>query len=139
MNQQPQKLNEMFNKKIVRKVLQQTWALDGNPGYDPNKLSDDQSSVVSQLIYDIFGGEILKTNKKKSWHFYNRINGERIDLALSETEKTYPYSHFQDLTSTPEEIHNYFAQEDYSTFYMKFISVFEEVIGLNKNRYKSAV
>ncbi len=129
----------MFNKKIVLKALQQTWALEGNPGCNTNKTVDDQSSVTSRLIYDIFGGEILKTGKKKGWYFYNRIDGERIYFALPETDKSYHESRFQDLSSTPEETRNYFALEDYSTFYMRFIKVFEEIVGLKKYQYEAAV
>jgi ssDNA-specific exonuclease RecJ len=85
------------------------------------------------LIYDIFGGEILKTHEKKGWHFYNRINGKRYDFAKSETGKFSNDNCFEDLPSNIDEIHNYFEQEQYSPFYMRFIREFEETVGLENS------
>ncbi len=124
----------MFNRKVVKKALKKTWALDVNPGNKSYKYAGDMSSVTSRLIYDVFGGEILKTHKKKDWHFYNRIDGERIDFTRSEMVKSSGNSRFEDLHSTPDETDNYFAQEDYSVFSLRFIRSFEEVIGLKKYR-----
>jgi hypothetical protein len=86
------------------------------------------------LIHDFFGGEILKTHKKRGWHFYNRINGERIDFTRSETSKSSGNVLFEDIPATPDETQKYFAQEDYSTFLMKFVGAFEERVGLKKSR-----
>lgn len=124
----------MFNRKVVQKALKQTWALDGNPEYGLNRPEDGQSSVTSRLIYDVFGGEILKTRKKEGWYFYNRINGERVDFTGSETNKLSRDYRFGDIPSAPDETYNYFAQEDYSTFYMRFVRAFEEAVGLEKYR-----
>ena len=74
----------MFNRSTIQTALKRTWELDNNPGLTPYIPADNESSVISQLIYDIFGGEILKTHNKRGWHFYNRINGERIDFTKSE-------------------------------------------------------
>jgi hypothetical protein len=124
----------MFNRKVVQKALKQTWALDGNPECGFNSPEDGQSSVTSRLIYDVFGGEILKTRKKEGWYFYNRINGERVDFTGSETNKLSRDYRFGDIPSAPDETYNYFAQEDYSTFYMRFVRAFEEAVGLEKYR-----
>jgi len=83
-------------------------------------------------IHDIFGGEILKTHKKKGWHFYNRINGERIDFTRSEMGKSSEDNRFEDIPSTPDETYNYFQEEDYSTYFMRFVRAFEEAVGLDK-------
>jgi hypothetical protein len=124
----------MINRKVVQKALKQTWALDGNTACDLYRPEDSQSSVTSRLIYDVFGGEILKTREKKGWHFYNRINGERVDFTGSETNKLSANYRFEDIPSAPDETYYYFAQEDYSTFYMRFIRAFEEAVGLEKYR-----
>jgi hypothetical protein len=39
---------------------------------------------------------------------------------------------FEDIPSTPNETYNYFPQEDYLTFLMKFVRAFEEAVGLEK-------
>jgi len=128
----------MFNKLAVQKALKRSWSLDTNPGWTPDNPSDGLGSITSQLIHDIFGGEILKTRKKKGWHFYNRVDGEYIDFTKSKIDNSSEDkdNRFEDLPSTPDETQNYFEQEDYSTLFMRFIWAYEEVIGLNKYKYR---
>jgi hypothetical protein len=121
---------------IVHEALKRTWVLENNPGLTPDNPANGHDSVVSLLIHDIFGGEILKTHNKKGWHFYNRIDGERIDFTKPETEKLPEVNNFEDIPSSPDETHNYFAQEDYSTFFMRFIRAFEESVGLEKYQHE---
>ena len=124
----------MFNREVVQKALKETWALDGDSRCNSSKPADENSRLTSHLIYDIFGGEILKTHKKEGWYFYNRINGERVDFAGSEANRLSENNRFEDIPSAPDETYYYFAQEDYSTFYMRFIRAFEEAVGLEKYR-----
>ena len=126
----------MFNRMVVQEALKHSLTLDNNPGWIPENPTDDQSSAASLLIHDIFGGEILKTHKKKGWHFYNRIDGERIDFMRTEMDKSSGENCFEDLPSTPDETYNYFEKEEYATFFMRFIWAFEEAVGLDK--YQSA-
>jgi hypothetical protein len=128
----------MFLKKIVKKALNQTWSKDDRVGYITDQTSDGQSSIVSRLIFDIFGGEILKTHFKNSWHFYNRIDGESIDFSLTESNKVTSAISFEDIPSTPDEIGSYYPEEDYSNFFFRFIRVFEEVVGLKRRRFRIA-
>lgn len=122
----------MFDKKVVQEALKRSWALDNNPDLKAEDHADDQDSVVSLLIHDIFGGEILKTHKKKGWHFYNRVNGERMDFTVSEMDKSSGDNLFEDIPSTPDETYNYLQPEDYSNYFMKFVRAFEEAVGLEK-------
>ena len=124
----------MFNKKVVQKALKQTWESDDYSGYFTNESGYDQSSMTSRLIYDVFGGKIFKICKKKSWHFYNRIDGEPVDFTVSEMDNYFPDNNPEGQPATPEETRNYFSQEDYLTFYMRFINSFEEIVGLKKHR-----
>ena len=122
----------MFNRGIVQEAIERSWALDNVPGLDPCMPSEDQSSVISQLIFDIFGGEILKTPKKKGWHFYNRIDGERIDFTRAESGSHPEVFSNEDFPSTPAETSDYFEQEDYSSFFMRFVWALEEAAGVGK-------
>ena len=122
----------MYNRIIVEEALKRSWTLDNIPGLDPCMPAEDQSSVISQLIFDIFGGEILKTPKKKGWHFYNRIDGERIDFTRSDVGTHHLDFHSEDLPSTPDETSDYFEQEDYSSFFMRFVWALEEAAGVGK-------
>lgn len=121
----------MINKMIVREALRSSWELKYNSAIAGDSPADGQDSVISLLIHDIFGGEILKTHKKQGWHFYNRIDGERIDFTKIEMDKLPDERNFEDIPSTPDETYSYFAREDYSAFLMKFIKAFEESVGLN--------
>lgn len=95
---------------------------------------EDQDSLVSMLIHDLFGGEILKTRKKRGWHFYNRVDGLRVDFTRSEMDKSDKEKHFEDIPATPDETYCYFEQEEYSSFLLRFTGAFEEAVGLDRSR-----
>jgi len=124
----------MFNRRDILTALKRAWRFDKSPELTPDKTAINKSSVISQLIFDIFGGEILKTHKRKGWHFYNRINGERVDFAKSELNTSTPDILFEDIPANINEIHNFFEQEQYLPFYMRFIREFEETVGLEDRR-----
>lgn len=114
----------MINKKIVHEALERS-RMPGDP-------VENQDSLISLIIHDIFGGEILKTHKKHGWHFYNRIDGARVDFARS--KMSTPVEGFEDIPVTPDETQPYFDMADYSTFLMRFIWAFEDSVGLRKNQ-----
>jgi hypothetical protein len=117
---------------FVRTALKKIWARDKNQDKTLQTKEYHKDSINSRLIQDIFGGEILKTPLKNDWHFYNRINGERIDFSNYYSKKQNYLNAFEDLPSTPDETFNYVAQEDYSNLYMKFIAAYESAVGLIK-------
>jgi hypothetical protein len=122
----------MFNRNVVHEALKQIWANYDSTASTPGKPQVSLNVITSLLIHDIFGGEILKTHKKKGWHYYNLIDGERIDFTISEMGKQSANKRFEDISSTPDETNEYLAQEDYSTFFMRFVMAFEEAVGLEK-------
>jgi hypothetical protein len=124
----------MFDKNLVRKALSRSLNPDIMARWPQDNHLDNQDRLVSLLIHDFFGGEILKTHKKSGWHFYNRINGERIDMVNAHLSQANVGNSFEDLPSTPEETLNFVAQEDYSTSLVRFIRAFEEAVGLEKYR-----
>jgi hypothetical protein len=118
----------MFNKGIVLETLMQLNILNAYPGNCPNNSAMGQDKEISLLIYEIFGGEILKTRRNKVWHFYNRINGKREDCSELYTDKTS--GTFDDFLSDPDETQAYFDSEDYLNLYFSFLQTFEKIIGL---------
>jgi hypothetical protein len=128
----------MTNKMAVEAALNRAWRFEKSPELTPDKTAINKSSVISQLIFDIFGGEILKTHKRRGWHFYNRINGERIDFTKPAVKLISPDELFEDIPASISEIHNFFEQEQYLPFYMRFIREFEETVGLGDRRLLSA-
>ena len=121
----------MFNKKVVYEALKGSLELESDRKLTPDNRPIGQDSLISLLIHDIFGGEILKTHKRKNWHFYNRIEGERVDFTGSEV-KFDREAIFEDIPSTPDETYDYIDQTDYTTFFTKFVRTFEEKVGLDK-------
>ena len=124
----------MINRALMKKALLRTLDQDLKKDLTPVNHEDPRSCETSMLIFEIFGGEILKTHYKNGWHFYNRINGRRIDFTRSESGRTTRASRFEDIPSSPDEIHNYFETEDYLTFLMRFVRAFEETVGLKEYR-----
>lgn len=43
-----------------------------------------QCSVTALVVQDLFGGFIVKTRLAAGMHFYNLIDGKRIDLTLAQ-------------------------------------------------------
>jgi len=80
MNQQTLKTKNILNRMVVQEALKRSQDMDMRSGLNQKKPVNGQDTVISLLIHDIFGGEILKTHNKKGWHFYNRIDGERVDF-----------------------------------------------------------
>ncbi len=122
----------MVYKKIVLEVLRRCLALDFKPGKRKINLIEGQDSEISTLIHDVFGGEILKTHKEKGWHFYNMIDGQRVDFTLADSDRSSDEIKFEDIPSNSFETSVYFDRCDYSAFFMKFVKTFEETIGLGQ-------
>jgi hypothetical protein len=116
----------MINRRIVHEALMRSQI--------PGERAENQDSLISLLIHDVFGGEILKTHHKYGWHFYNRIDGKRIDFARSKMARLVEDNQFEDIPATPDETYTYFDHSEYSTFLMRFIWAFEDAIGLEKTQ-----
>jgi len=115
---------------VVHEALKRSLAPEDKRGLKTFSQTDGLDGLISLLMHDIFGGEILKTHKKKSWHFYNRIEGERVDFTAPDIDSSYEDNKFEDIPSTPDETYEYFELEDYSPVFIRFIRTFEEAIGL---------
>ena len=123
----------MFYKKMVQEALRRCLLMELKSGSTIVNPASGQDSVISQLIHDLFGGEILKTPERRGWHFYNRIDGERVDFAGEKTSKNIRIKKFKDIPVSPAETSNYFDFADYFSFLMRFVRTFEESVGLRKS------
>jgi hypothetical protein len=123
----------MVDRFVVTTALKNCLSNDSGQN-SAEKHDPEQTSLISLLIHDIFGGEILKTHKNERWHFYNRIEGKRIDFTGSDEDLSSDEIEFEDIPSSPDETYCYFEDEEYSIFLMKFIWAFEEAVGLDKFR-----
>ena len=126
----------MVDKTIIQNALNSTWEIDDTPIWSSENHLNGQSSLTSHLIYDIFGGEILKKRKAKGWHFFNMIDGQCIDFTTPEMDINYDNNFIEILASSPKETEKYFEREDYSSFYLEFVIAFEELTGLIKQDHE---
>jgi hypothetical protein len=122
----------MFNKMIVYEALKKSLSSDSGRNLGSKIGINGQDGLISLLIHDVFGGDILKTHSNKYWHFYNRIEGERVDFTEEKSQDENLISKFEDIPSSPDETNDYVDQADYTTFFTKFVNEFEDTIGLEK-------
>ena len=69
------------------------WTVEENPALG-------QCSVTALVVQDLLGGVILKTRVGPHWHFYNLLDGERLDLTSSQFGAPIAYD---DIGSSREE------------------------------------
>jgi hypothetical protein len=83
--------------------LRKSWSIDTGSPWRPDSPASGQCGVTALVVQDLLGGKILKTDVNGSWHFYNMIDGKRIDFTMSQFETPICYD---DLLSCREEAFN---------------------------------
>jgi hypothetical protein len=83
--------------------LRRSWSVETGGRWRPDNPAAGQCGVTALVMQDSCGGEILKTNVNGAWHFYNRIDGKRIDFTMSQFMSPISYD---DLPSSREEALN---------------------------------
>lgn len=83
-NDREQNLAFEFDEDRVRKALEKAWSLETAKQWSPENPANGQCNVTAAVIHDLYGGEILRTGYPTVWHYYNRINGQRVDLTDSQ-------------------------------------------------------
>ncbi len=81
-------------------LLERSWSSATSSLWCLDVPSRGQCGVTSLVINDVFGGDILKTSVGSAWHFYNRVDGERLDFTAAQFPEPIPY---QDVVSSREE------------------------------------
>ena len=84
----------------IHSQLLRAWGLDTSSTWQAGNPALGQCSVTALVIQDCLGGEILKTDVNGAWHFYNEINGKRIDFTMSQFDRPITYD---DLPSSRDE------------------------------------
>lgn len=70
----------VYDEAMIRKALQTAWSLETAAQWTRENPASGQCNVTAVVIHDLFGGEILRTRLPEVWHYYNRINGQRVDF-----------------------------------------------------------
>lgn len=78
-------------ENAVRQALLATWSKQTQPAFCPGTPSYNQCAQTAIVIFERFGGEILKTtvtmcDGSQIEHFYNCIGGRRYDFTKDQFE-----------------------------------------------------
>jgi hypothetical protein len=130
---------EIFNKTVVLEALRKSLSTDSDRKMKFRQKITGEDSLIPLVIHDVFGGEILKTHSDKYWHFYNMVDGERVDFSDTESPVSFENKSFEDIPATADDTYESVDNADYSTFFMRFVRAFEETIGLEKYNHSMAL
>lgn len=72
-------------------LLRQCWSPQTSGGWKQENPARGQCNVTALLVHELFGGDILKTPLPEGDHFYNRIDGQRVDLTDSQFDFPVAY------------------------------------------------
>ena len=73
-----------YSEAAVRDALQLAWLKETAVQWTAENPASGQCNVTAAVIYDLFGGEFLRPRPPDVWHYYNRINGRRVDFTDSQ-------------------------------------------------------
>ena len=132
MKSQENSRSGSFDWTIVKEALRRAMPSGEKPPGKTGLSSKSRDVEISVLINDVFGGEIVRTHTRRGWHFYNRINGERVDLAGQEETSQVDTSSLGKSSDYAAETSGYFEQTDYTNFFLRFVTALEEAVGLGK-------
>lgn len=86
-----------FDPVRVSQILEKSWSIATAKQWTRENPAAGQCNVTALLIYDLFGGELLKTTLPEGDHFYNRIGGHRYDF--TDCQFAHPIS-YSDVVTT---------------------------------------
>jgi hypothetical protein len=132
MNKKAHDKGSSFNWALVRDAMRRTLKSVQGQEMIAGLLAKDTNIEIAVLINDMFGGEIIKSQDKKDWHYYNRIDGECIDLIQEEVNNSQNTSGLRKNPQTTVKPAGHCKQNDYTSFFLRFVIAFEETVGLGK-------
>ena len=84
------KMNPLQIEKITT-ILVTSWSLASSTKWSSDNPAKGQCGVTALVVHDLFGGAIKKTKLADGWHFYNVINGKRLDFTHSQFKEDIEY------------------------------------------------
>lgn len=84
-------MDKTFQRDRVLALLRKSWSPLTSGGWNRENPARGQCNVTALLMHELFGGEILKIPLPEGDHFYNRINGQRVDLTASQFDSPVTY------------------------------------------------
>ncbi|MEM8664456.1 MAG: hypothetical protein AAGF49_10085 [Pseudomonadota bacterium] len=80
-----------LDRDRFRKALETSWSLASSTLWRADNPAAGQCGVSALVAQDHLGGDILKTRYGSIWHFYNRIDGERVDFTKAQFDAPITY------------------------------------------------
>jgi hypothetical protein len=80
--------------------LRCSWSVETGRHWRRDNPASGQCGVTALVVHDELGGQILKTQVNEAWHFYNQVEGKRIDFTMSQFDTPISYD---DIASNREE------------------------------------
>jgi hypothetical protein len=90
-----------FDPDQVARALRKSWSLSSARQWTAENPAAGQCNVTALLVYEFFGGELLKTSLPEGDHFYNRIGGCEYDFTESQFNHPIAYA---DLPATRADV-----------------------------------
>ena len=81
----------MISIEEIKDALHKSWSLQSSSKWSINNPAKGQCGVTTLVVHDILGGEIKKTKLCDGWHFYNFLNGNRVDFTASQFRDDITY------------------------------------------------
>lgn len=81
-----------FDPEQVARALGKSWSPASARQWTAVNPAAGQCNVTALVVYELFGGELLKTSLPEGDHFYNRIDGRRYDFTDSQFAQPISYS-----------------------------------------------
>ncbi|SFC35854.1 hypothetical protein SAMN05443252_10338 [Bacillus sp. OV322] len=104
--------------EVIMETLFKSWSLETSSMLIKDNPAKGQCGVTALVVNDILGGEIKKTKLHDGWHFYNIINGKRLDFTASQFTEDLLYT---DLPSNREEAYKDTNEKQYSHLKRNFL------------------
>jgi hypothetical protein len=80
-----------FDPDEVQSALRQSWSLATARQWTLENPAAGQCNVTALVVYELFGGDLLKTHLAAGDHFYNRIGGRRYDFTEGQFSQPITY------------------------------------------------
>jgi len=71
--------------------LRRAWSVETGRHWRADNPASGQCGVTALVVHDQVGGNILKTDVNGAWHFYNQVDGRRVDFTMSQFETPIAY------------------------------------------------
>jgi len=108
-----------FDRARVLGALSKAWSLASSSQWLPDNPAQGLCNVTAILLHDLYGADVLKTSLPAGDHFYNRVNGDRVDLTASQFIEPVEYA---DVPASREEALSGTSVEKYASLRSAYLA-----------------